>query len=278
MPSQWSDLSRPPLSEARLRRGFAEDPLWREIRVVSTTESTNAEVAAAVRAGAGEGLVVIAEQQTAGRGRLGRDWSSPARAGVLMSVLLRPGVQTPRWSGVETGSWPLLPLLTGLAAVEAVLAVGRVEAGLKWPNDILVAGRKLGGILTERVDDAVVVGIGLNVSTRPEELPVETATSLEIAGGITDREILTKELLRALGRRYAHWRDTAGSMASVIPAYRERCETIGHHVEVQLPGGDVVRGTVTAIDDTGRLVLTDDTTGAVTAWLVGDVTHVRRAG
>jgi BirA family transcriptional regulator, biotin operon repressor / biotin---[acetyl-CoA-carboxylase] ligase len=214
--------------------------------------------------------VVIAEQQTAGRGRLGRAWESPARAGVLLSVLLRPRV--------ETATWTLLPLLAGLAAVEAVLAVGQVEAALKWPNDVLVEGRKLGGILTERVDDAVVVGIGLNVSSRADELPVETATSLALAAGNTDREILTKELLRALGRRYTVWQDTAGSMESVIPAYRERCETIGHQVQVQLPGGDVVRGTVTGIDDIGRLVLIDDATGVGSSWLVGDVTHVRRAG
>jgi BirA family transcriptional regulator, biotin operon repressor / biotin---[acetyl-CoA-carboxylase] ligase len=278
VPSQWSDLSRPPLSEARLRRAFAQDARWHEVRVIGSCESTNAEVAAAARAGSPEGLVVLAEQQTAGRGRLGRQWASPPRAGVLMSVLLRPGVAGPGRPGVEPAAWPLLPLLSGVAAVEAVRAVGRVEAMLKWPNDVIVDERKLGGILTERVDDAVVVGIGLNVSMRSDELPVQTATSLAVAGGGTDREILAKELLRALGRRYDRWRDTAGSMESVIPAYRELCETIGAQVEVQLPGGDVVRGTVTGIDDTGRLVIADDETGVERGWLVGDVTHVRRAG
>jgi BirA family biotin operon repressor/biotin-[acetyl-CoA-carboxylase] ligase len=173
--------------------------------------------------------------------------------------------------------WPLIPLLAGLAVVEALVSVGRVEASLKWPNDVMLDDRKLGGILVERVDDAVVVGIGLNVSLRTDELPVGTATSLAIAGGVTDREILLKEVLRALERRYRLWHDTAGDMASVIPAYRERCETIGRHVELQLPGGDVVRGMATAVDDTGRLVVRDDATGALRTWLVGDVTHVRKA-
>jgi BirA family biotin operon repressor/biotin-[acetyl-CoA-carboxylase] ligase len=269
MSSPWSDLERPPLSVARLDRALSDGPVWREIRVVLSTTSTNADVAAAARGGAGEGLVIVAEQQSGGRGRLDREWTSPTRASVLMSALLRPTV--------DVASWPLIPLLTGLAVLEAVLAVGQVEAALKWPNDIIVDERKIGGILVERVDDAVVVGIGLNVSTRADELPVETATSLALAGGVTDREIIVKEILRALARRYTVWHDTGGGASSVIPAYRERCETIGRHIELQLPGGDVVRGTATGIDDSGRLVVRDDATGVEQAWLVGDVIHVRKA-
>ena len=93
---------------------------------------------------------------------------------------------------------------------------------LKWPNDVLLDGRKLGGVLAERVDDAVVVGIGLNVSTRAAELPVETATSLALAGGRTDREIIVREVLRGLARRYLAWLAAGGAPASVLPAYRER--------------------------------------------------------
>lgn len=251
-----------------MNRALVGGALWREIRVVESTESTNAEVAAAARDGAAEGLVVIAEQQTAGRGRLNRSWSAPPRAGVLMSALLRPGV--------DVAAWPLIALLTGLAVVEAMVAVAQVEASLKWPNDVLVDGLKLAGILVERVDDAVVVGVGLNVSTRREELPTEGATSLALVGGATDREIIAKEMLRALARRYGAWADTGGAAASVIPAYRERCETIGQQIELALPGGDVVRGVATGIDDSGRLVLRDDSTGGDRAWLVGDVTHVRK--
>jgi BirA family biotin operon repressor/biotin-[acetyl-CoA-carboxylase] ligase len=237
--------------------------------VLARTTSTNAELATAARGGAPTGLVLIAEEQTAGRGRVDRRWSAPPRAGILLSVLLRPAA--------PVSAWPLIPLLTGLAVVEALVAVGHVEAGLKWPNDVMLDDRKLGGILAERVEDAVVVGLGLNVSLRADELPVETATSLALAGGVTDREILTKEVLRALERRYLLWHDTTGSMSSVIPAYRERCETIGRHVELQLPGGDAVRGMATDVDDTGRLVVRDDATGELRPWLVGDVTHVRKA-
>jgi len=186
-----------------------------------------------------------------------------------MSVLVRPTV--------EVAHWPLLPLLTGLAIVEAVISVGQVPATLKWPNDVLVGGRKLAGILCERVDDGVVIGIGLNISTTPDELPIETATSLAIEGGTTDREPIVKEVLRSLARRYVAWCDTSGAPDSVIPAYRERCETMGRKITLQLPGGDTVSGSATAIDDEGRLVVLDEATGESRPWLVGDVTHVRTA-
>jgi BirA family biotin operon repressor/biotin-[acetyl-CoA-carboxylase] ligase len=173
MPSHWSDLGRPPLSLARIARAVTQGTVWREVRIVEDTESTNADVAAAARLGDPEGLVVIAEHQSSGRGRLDRQWSSPPRAGVLMSVLLRPKT--------EVATWSLLSLLAGVAVAEALAAVAEVDARLKWPNDILVDGRKLGGILAERVEDAVVIGIGINVSLRTDELPIETATSLAIA-------------------------------------------------------------------------------------------------
>jgi len=263
----WSDLSRPPLSAARLGQALSDGPVWREVRVVRTTESTNADVAAAARDGVAEGLVVVAEQQTSGRGRLDRAWQSPPRAGVLLSGLLRPQVDPARW--------PLLSLVAGVAVVEALVGVGGVEAMLRWPNDVTVGAHKLGGILTERIDDAVVVGIGINVSTRADELAVPTATSLALLGGGTDREILVKEVLRAFARWYTRWLDTDGASVAVLPAYRERCETIGQHVDLHLPGGDGVRGIVSGVDDDGRLLLRDDATGAERGWLVGDVTRVR---
>ena len=266
--SRWSDLSRPPLSVDRLQHSLAGEGFWSRIEVREQTRSTNADVADAARAGAAEGLVVIAEHQTSGRGRLGRQWESPPRAGVMLSALLRP---TP-----DVAQWGLIPLLAGLAAVEAVSAVAYVDAALKWPNDVLVDELKLGGLLVELVGDAAVVGIGLNVSTRQDELPIATATSLLVAGGTTDREPLVKELLRALARRYLIWQEAGGSPASVIPAYRERCETIGAQVELALPGGAVVRGTAVDVDDVGRLVVADAVTGDTRAWLVGDVTHVRK--
>ena len=265
--SQWSDLSRPPLSADRLQRALAGDRLWHAVMVVASTESTNALAAARARDGVPAGLVILAEEQTAGRGRLDRVWQSPARAGVLMSFVLRPTT--------SPGTWPHLPLIAGLAALEAVIAVAHVDAALKWPNDVLVGARKLGGILTERVDDAVVVGIGVNVSTRAEELPPEGATSLALAGGVTDREPLVKEILRSFGRRYAEWSDSGGRASAVLPAYRERCETIGRDIRLDLPGGRAAVGTVTNVDDEGRLVVRDAVGGEEHAWPAGDVVHTR---
>jgi len=267
VPGRWTDLDRPPLSAARLNSVLCRGGLWRDIRVVEETGSTNADVRAAAEAGEDEGLVVIAERQHGGRGRLDRQWESPARAGVLMSALLRPAVPTSRL--------PLLPLLTGLAVVEAVRGVAELPAMVKWPNDVLVDGRKLAGILVERTaDGAVVVGVGVNVSTRADELPVPTGTSIQMAGGASDRESLAKEILRAFERRYVAFIGDAGAPESVLPAYREVCETIGREVEVQLPDGASVRGVAVTVDDGGMLVVRG-ADGVERTWSAGDVVHVR---
>ena len=270
MPGPWSDLDRPPLSATRLNAALRRAALWHEIRVVDETASTNADLRAAAETGAAEGLVVVAGRQSGGRGRLDRHWESPERAGILMSLLLRP--QLP------AGRLPLIPLLTGLAVAEAVRAVAELPALVKWPNDILVDGRKLGGILVERASDgAVVVGVGLNVTTRPDELPVPTATSVQIAGGVADRESLLKEILRAFERRYTAFARTDGAPESLLPVYREVCETIGQEVEVHLPDGASVRGTAVRVDDGGMLVV-QAADGTERAWSAGDVVHVRAEG
>ena len=268
MPGPWSDLDRPPLSAARLTAALCRGGLWREIRVVDSTSSTNADVRAAAENGAPEGLVVIAEQQLSGRGRLDRVWESPARAGVLMSMLVRPDV--------PAAQLPLLPLVTAVAVVEAVRGVAELPARVKWPNDVLVDGAKLGGILLERAaSGAAIVGVGVNVTTRAEELPVETATSVQLAGGVSDRESLAKEILRAFERRYAAYVSAKGSAGSVLPAYRELCDTLGRDVVVMLPDGASVRGTATAVDEGGMLVVRQPD-GVERSWSAGDVVHVRR--
>ncbi|HEU5033726.1 MAG TPA: biotin--[acetyl-CoA-carboxylase] ligase [Mycobacteriales bacterium] len=266
----WSDLDRPPLSARRLQAALTDGPVWREVRVVDATDSTNVDVAAAAAEGAAEGLVLFAERQTGGRGRLDRRWESPARAGLLVSVLLRPAVPVNRL--------PLLPLLAGVAVVEAVRSVARLDAVLKWPNDVLVDDRKLAGVLVERgADGAVVVGLGLNVSTRLDELPVPTATSLALAGGGTDREPLAKEVLRAFARRYLDFLAAGGAPESLVPAYREVCETIGRDVVVHVPSGEPVSGRAVAVDDNGMLVVRSSD-GREQAWSAGDVVHVRAEG
>jgi BirA family biotin operon repressor/biotin-[acetyl-CoA-carboxylase] ligase len=266
VPSSWTDLERPPLSGARLSRALA-GTRWDNVRVVAETVSTNADVASAARAGgAGEGLVVVAEHQAGGRGRLDRQWESPPRAAILMSALLR--------LRVPPSALSLVPLVAGLGVVEAVRSVGHVDATLKWPNDILAGDRKLAGILVERVDDAVVVGLGINVSTRRDELPVPTATSLALEGGATDREPLVKELLRALDRRFADYEKAGGEPHAVLPAYREVCATLGQRVSLARPDGGTTTGLAVDVDETGRLVVRDDS-GDTTAWSAGDVVHVR---
>src|SRR6266508_1757014 len=250
--SSYSDLSRPPLNQAALRQAVVrEGALWTELRVVSHTTSTNAHLAAAARHGAVEGTVMVAEHQTAGRGRLERTWESPPRAGLTFSMLLRP-------APVPSLRYGWLPLLAGVALVDVVRRLGEIDAGLKWPNDLLVDGRKCAGILAEAVpngpDPAVVVGIGLNVSTTAAELPVEGATSLALAGSAcVDRDPLLRSGLRA--------------------EYLSRCDTLGRQVRVRLPdGGDLV-GEAVDVDGEGRLVI--DSGGTRTPVAAGDIVHLR---
>jgi BirA family transcriptional regulator, biotin operon repressor / biotin---[acetyl-CoA-carboxylase] ligase len=249
-----------------LRPPVTDDGLWRDVTVVPQTGSTNADLLEQARAGAAEGVVLVAEEQTAGRGRLGRTWSAPAGAALTFSVLLRPSDVPPARLG-----W--LPLLTGVAVATAVRAQAGVPASLKWPNDVLVGERKLAGILAEAHGDAVVVGVGLNVTLRPAELPVPAATSLLIEGAAsTDRTSLLAAILTGLAQRYRTWRadpDAPGLRAD----YLRWSATVGREVRAELPGGAVLTGTAADVDDAGRLVLR--TPGGLVPVSAGDVVHVR---
>lgn len=270
-PSPYTDLDRPPLRAARLRRSLGHlGGQWRDVTVVGETGSTNTDLAAAAKAGAAEGAVLIAERQTAGRGRLDRRWEAPARASIHLSVLLRPSVPPARLG------W--LPLLTGLAVVQALRTVSGVAAGLKWPNDVLCEEHKLAGILAERAGGAVVVGLGVNVTQRREELPVQAATSLALCGAVnTDRVTLVLAVLRELTARYTRWQDAAGDAAAggLATEYAERCVTLGRQVRVSLPPGAdpaELTGTATGVDADGALLVGGRTVSA------GDVVHVRPTG
>jgi len=255
---------------------------WRRVEVLAETGSTNADAVTAAHAGEPEGFVVVAEQQTAGRGRRDRQWVSPPRAGLTLSVLLRPGAAVPErdWAAVPNRAYGWLPLLAGVALLEAVQQVAAVDAALKWPNDLLVNDAKCAGILAEVVDDAVVLGLGLNVTTRPEELPPTTglpATSLQIAGArSTDRDPLLRALLRGLARWYEGWREVGGDaeLCGLLAAYRRGCATIGREVRVLLPTGADVTGVATSVDVDGRLVIRS-ADGAQNTVSAGDVLHVR---
>lgn len=246
-------------------------PPYAALDVVDVTGSTNADLAAAARAGAGDRTVLLAEHQTAGRGRLGRSWEAPAGSGLALSVLLRP-------AGVAPARWGWVPLLTGLALAEAVAELGRVDAVLKWPNDLLLGpGQgKAAGILAAVADHAVVVGVGLNVAPRADELPVPTATSLAVEGAAcTDREELAVALLLRLDSWYVRWCAAAGDAGAsgLRDAYRARCATLGQPVAVQLAEDEPVTGAAVDVDADGRLVL--DTAAGRRVMSAGDVVHVR---
>lgn len=260
MTSPYTDLGRPPLNAAALRRALVvPHGFYTDLTVTPETASTNADVAAAARAGAAEGLVIAAERQAAGRGRLGRGWSMPSRAGVAVSVLFRPDALS---------GW--FPLLVGVAAVEAVRRISEVDAVLKWPNDVLVGGRKLGGILVEAHDGAVVAGVGLNVSLREDELPVPTATSLILAGAKNaDRDPLLRALLRRLADWYRRWREAGPVESGLRETYLLHCATLGREVRLDLPGDRSVTGTAEDIDPDGRIVVDG------TPYAAADVVHLR---
>jgi BirA family biotin operon repressor/biotin-[acetyl-CoA-carboxylase] ligase len=251
--------------------------------VVGETGSTNADLLAEARSGAGEGLVLVAEAQTAGRGRMGRRWVSPPRSGLTFSVLLRP-------AGVPAGLLGWLPLLAGVAAASALARAAGVDARLKWPNDVLAGGAKLAGILAERWGEAIVLGIGINVFQRRDELPVPTATSLLLAApeaaaapagadGADVRERLLTAVLDELARWYRAWLDQPrpgdADGCGLRAEYLRRSDTVGAEVTVLLPAGQDFTGTATGVDPAGRLEVRTPT-GLVRV-SAGDVVHLRRA-
>jgi BirA family transcriptional regulator, biotin operon repressor / biotin---[acetyl-CoA-carboxylase] ligase len=263
-----------PTNPARLRAGTLRDAvavpggLWQDVRVVAETGSTNSDLLADARAGRGEGAVLVAEAQSAGRGRLGRQWVSQPGAALTFSVLLRP-------AGVPPASRGWLPLLAGVAVASAVRAQTAVSASLKWPNDVQVNGAKLAGILAEQAGDAIVVGVGLNVSAGRDELPVPTATSLALQGADTSAGPLLVAVLGELERRYLAWTGALGDAAAcgLHQEYQRLCGTLGRPVQVSLPGGQIVNGTARAVDQTGRLVV-ESAAGPVPV-SAGDVIHLR---
>ena len=270
---------REPLDAAGLRRAAVRpDGLWREIEVVPSTGSTNADLLARALRGEPEGVVLAAEEQTAGRGRMGRSWTSPRYAALTFSLLIRPDVPPAR------RGW--LPLLTGVAVAAAVTSVTGVPARLKWPNDVLAGEAKLAGILAEAAGDAIVVGIGLNVSTEPAELSrlpagpgpgALPATSLRAAGATAlNREQLLLAILTGFERWYQAWRRAGGDpdRSGLRPEYVSRSATIGRTVRAELPGGQALSGPAAGVDSDGRL-LVRVSSGAEVPVAAADVVHLR---
>ncbi|WP_432129854.1 biotin--[acetyl-CoA-carboxylase] ligase [Streptomyces tendae] len=277
--SRWSDLDRPPLSSTALRRGLVRDGgLWRQVDVVQRTGSTNSDlVARAAEGDLAEGVVLVAEEQSAARGRLDRQWTAPARSGLFFSVLLRP-------AEIPVARWGWLPLLTGVAVATGLSRVAGVDTALKWPNDLLVTvgdeERKAGGILAERAgNDGVVIGVGINVSLRADELPVPRAGSLALAGAVnTDRDPLLRGVLRSLEDWYGRWRGAGGDPAAsgLQETYAAGCATLGRMVRAELPGDRSLVGEAVAVDGDGRLVLATEA-GVQEPVGAGDIVHLRLA-
>jgi BirA family transcriptional regulator, biotin operon repressor / biotin---[acetyl-CoA-carboxylase] ligase len=267
--------ARAPLDAAALRsRAVRPDGLWREIEVVESTGSTNADLLARALAGEPEGAVLAAEEQRAGRGRMGRTWTAPPRAALTFSLLLKPAVPPARLG------W--LPLLAGVAAAAAVTTVTGVDTRLKWPNDLLAADAKLAGILAEAAGDAVVVGIGLNVSTEPAEFPSPRpgalpATSLRAAGATApNREDILLAILEGFERWYRAWQQAGGDpdRSGLRPEYIRLSATIGRTVRAELPGGQALSGPAVGVDSDGRLLVLL-ASGSEVAVAAGDVVHLR---
>lgn len=272
------DVTRDPIDAKTLRDAvIAADSAWRRLDVVDETGSTNADLIS--RAAAGEdvaGAVLIAENQIAGRGRNGRTWSAVPRAQVTMSTSIPT-------TGLPAATWGWVPLVTGLAVVDAVSDVTGVRAGLKWPNDVLAGPEsgKLAGILAEVSVPAgvIVVGVGLNVSLRQEELPDPGATSLLALGAVdVDRTTLVAAMLRQMARRVDALRRSEGVDPELVDEYAERSLTVGRRVRATLPGDREVVGQAVGVDEQGRLRIDTGDTGTgsdVVVVSAGDIVHLR---
>ncbi len=244
-----------------------------EYEYVESTGSTNTDLILS----AGERSdfsVLVAGYQTAGRGRSGRDWVAPAKSSLFVSVLLKP-------TTFDATKFSWLPLMAGLAMQQTVnhFIYGN-RAVLKWPNDVLVDGKKISGVLSELVPDlsGVVVGAGLNILQTPNELPIEAATSLNLEGAHSptphDVVQIYLENLKGLYAAYGQVRGDAvasGLRASVV----ENCATVGARVRAILPANQELLGEAVGIDDTGRLILLPDNADQVMPIAAGDIVHLR---
>jgi BirA family biotin operon repressor/biotin-[acetyl-CoA-carboxylase] ligase len=243
--------------------------IGRDIRVFKQTTSTNDVIEKLARDGVKEGVVVFAESQTKGRGRLGRKWISPARKGLWFSILLRPDLRPQETTQLTVAS--------ATALRRAIFSETNLQPEIKWPNDILIGGKKVAGILTELSAELdrvkhVILGIGVDVNLNANELPPElrkSATSLKIESGKTiDRADLAAAILRELDFDYT--RACGHFFADVADEWEEHCATIGKNVAVQI-GGRKIRGRAESLDDDGALLLRTEH-GRLETITGGDVT------
>jgi len=248
--------------------------------VLTEAASTNDELR--IRAADLDDLaVVVTDNQTAGRGRLGREWIAPAGKCLAISVLLRP--RLPAGEALELSHFGWLPLIAGVAMARAIRPLVRGRVGLKWPNDVQIDGLKVSGLLAELLPtaDAVVLGAGVNLTLTEGELPVPTATSLSLRGATLEGDALADAVLSgylaALRELYTEFVRLGADVESsgILALVTDYCTTLGQEVRVQLAAGEDLVGIATEIDRAGRLLVRSSTDGAVTAVAAGDVTHLR---
>lgn len=253
-----NEVLRTPLDEAEINSRVA--PYWR-VSVVELTGSTQNDLLQLVESNnALDGQVIATEFQSDGRGRLDRTFQAPAQSALLFSFYIKPRK--------ERSEWGFISLIAGLSLVRAITTIDTaMNLSLKWPNDLIINEKKCAGIIAQTTNEGIVIGIGLNVSMTPNELPVSTATSLAIEGStITDRNLLLSHLLNTFAELFEAWEE--GS--ELLDEYASASSTIGKKVRIELPGGENLEATVARISHTGELVLDDGR--HVSA---GDVIHLR---
>ena len=251
-----TDTPRAPLEESRIAAALSQ--YWR-VSVVELTQSTHEDLAKKISIGdANNGDVIVANYQSAGRGRLDRTFDAPESTALLFSLYL-----TPQRANKD---WGFIPLLAGYSIADTL---GKLGAGveIKWPNDLLINELKVGGIISTVAGAGVMIGIGINVSTMQEELPVPHATSLRLSGVTKlDRNFLLSVLLNAFEKDFLRW----DSGESFIDHYSRLSATFGRQVAISMPGGKEHRSQALSVDESGCLHLAD---GEIVS--VGDVIHLR---
>jgi BirA family biotin operon repressor/biotin-[acetyl-CoA-carboxylase] ligase len=248
---------------------------WPPVGYVTVTRSTNADVSDLASRGADHGTVITTDFQSAGRGRLGRRWDAPLASSVMFSLLLRPYTSLDSVVG-----W--VPLYVGVAVSEALSRVTRLPVTVKWPNDLLIDGLKIGGILVERsADQIIVVGVGINVSLTEAELPGPEATSLALAGSANlVREDILAAVLVHLAAWWEEWQAANFDVqrCGLADAYTKACATLQQRVRVTQPNDEVLLGRAVGIGTDGALLVAEDGAAADSPPVqirAADVVHVR---
>lgn len=253
-----NEVLRTPLGEVEINSGIT--PYWR-VSVVELTGSTQNDLLQLVESNnALAGQVIVTEYQSSGRGRLDRTFEAPAQSALLFSFYIKPRKQRSEWG--------FIPLIAGLSLVSAITKLdSAMNVSLKWPNDFIINEKKCAGIIAQTTNEGIVIGIGLNVSMKSDELPVPSATSLVIEGSkISDRNLLLCQILNAFAEHFEAWEE--GS--DLCNEYINVSSTVGKKVRIELPGGENIEANATHISKNGELIL--DNGKHVSA---GDVIHLR---